>query len=223
MIDWRTTQAKLGLKADGIPGPLTYGGLYAYAAGRAPDAATILRGKVAAERFTEFGMTTPARIAEFIAQCCNETGGFRVFEENLRYSASGMLKTWPSHFTPDTAAQAVGNPVLVASRAYGGRMGNAPYPSRDGYTYRGRGDLQLTGKANYQRFGDLLGIDLVGNPDLAAGEDAPVIALEFFKLGNVNAAVDRGDFVTARRITNGGSIGLDNVARIRARLLGVLG
>lgn len=221
-MDWAKTQAKLGVPADGKPGPQTYGALYAYAAGRAPDAATILRGQVAAKHFAEFSMTTPARIAEFIAQCCNETGGFRVFEENLRYSASGMLKTWPSHFTSDQAAQAVGNPILVASRAYGGRMGNAPFPSQDGYTYRGRGDLQLTGRANYQRFGDLLGVDLVGNPDLASGEAGPLIALEFFKLGNVNAFVDRGDFAGARRVTNGGAIGLDNVARIRNRLLGVL-
>jgi putative chitinase len=227
MINWKQVQLRLTAAGfpcvpDGVPGPMTLAALYAYAANRQPDAALLVRGKVGAARFAEFGMTTPARVAEFIAQCCNETGGFRVFEENLNYRAETMLRLWPTHFTPAQARAAVGNPVEIASRAYGGRMGNAPYPSRDGYTYRGRYDLQLTGKANYRRFGDLIGIDLVTNPDAAPPEAGPLIALEFFKLGNVNAAVDRGDFREARRITNGGSIGLDEVARIRGRLLQVL-
>ncbi len=98
-------------------------------------------------------------------------------------------------------------------------MGNAPYPSQDGYIYRGRGDLQLTGKDNYRKFGELLGLDLVNNPDLASGEYAPLIALEFFKIGSVNKAVDANNFQLARQITNGGSIGLEQVARIRGRIL----
>lgn len=207
---------------DGVPGALTFTALYAYAAGRKADAAIVLRGDVAAGRFPDFGMTTGPRIAEFIAQCCNETGGFRRFAENMSYSARAILALWPAHFTPEQAHAAVGNQVEIASRAYGGRMGNAPYPSRDGFTYRGRYDLQLTGKANYRHFGDLLGIDLVTNPDAAPPDVGPLIALEYFKLGDVNAAVDRGDFVEARRITNGGSIGLANVATIRNRILEVL-
>jgi putative chitinase len=101
-------------------------------------------------------------------------------------------------------------------------MGNAPYPSHDGYTYRGRYDLQLTGKANYRLFGDLVGVDLVTDPDAAPVEVGPLIALEFFRRANVNAAVDAGDFIEARRRTNGGSIGLNNVGTIRGRLLEVL-
>jgi putative chitinase len=95
-------------------------------------------------------------------------------------------------------------------------------PSPEGHVYRGRGDLQLTGKDNYARFGKLLDVDLVGSPELAAGEIGTLIALQFFKLGNVNAAVDADDFTRARRIINGGTIGLDEVARIRERLLAVL-
>jgi putative chitinase len=225
MIDWKPVQTRLNAAGfacgapDGAAGPATFTALYAYAARRQPDDAIRLRGKVAAAHFAEYGMTTAPRIAEFVAQCCNETGGFTRFEENLRYGAAALVKQWPTHFTAEQADAAVGNPIEIASRAYGGRMGNAPWPSHDGYTYRGRYDLQLTGKANYQRFGALLGIDLATNPDAAPPEVGPLIALEFFRLGNVNAAVDAGDFVEARRITNGGVIGLENVATIRNRIL----
>jgi putative chitinase len=223
MIDWKKAQTALGCTADGLPGPATYTALYAHAAGRAPDAAIGARGAAAATHFTAFGMTTAPRIAEFVAQTCHETTGFRQFEENLGYRAATLRRLWPKRFTEAQAAAAVGNPVEIAGRAYGGRMGNAAYPSEEGYLYRGRGDLQLTGKSNYTRFGTLLGLDLVGNPDLAASEAGPLIALQFFKLNNVNAAVDAGDFKEARRLINGGANGLDEVARIRERLLAILG
>jgi len=222
MVDWKKTQTALECIADGVPGPATYAALYAHAAGRPADAAITARAAMAAKHFVDFGMTTAPRIAEFIAQTCNETGGFRFFEEKLGYRAATLRKLWPKRFTPEQAEAAVGNPVEIASRAYGGRMGNAAWPSTEGHTYRGRGDLQLTGKENYTRFGTLLGLDLVGNPDLAAGEIGTLIALQFFKLGNVNTAVDAGDFTRARKIINGGTIGLDEVARIRERLLTVL-
>jgi putative chitinase len=223
MVDWKKAQTALGCTADGMPGPATYAALYAHAAGREADAAITARATVAATHFPTFGMTTAPRIAEFIAQTCNETGGFRFFEEKLGYRATTLRKLWPKRFTVEQAAAAVGNPVEIASRAYGGRMGNAAHPSTEGHTYRGRGDLQLTGKDNYTRFGKLLEIDLVDSPHLAAGEIGTLIALQFFKLGNVNAAVDAGDFTKARKIINGGTIGLDEVARIRERLLKVLG
>src|SRR5207253_4318443 len=128
-------------------------------------------------------------------QISNETGGFSRFEEDLRYRAATMLRQWPSHFTAETAAASVGKPVEIASRAYGGRMGNAPYPSQDGYTYRGRGALQLTGRAAYKRYGELTGLDLENHPDLAADPDGSIlIALAFFKDNHVNAAIDAGDF-----------------------------
>lgn len=227
MIDWHKAQNNLieaGFdpgRPDGVAGPKTFTALYACAAGRKPDEAIALRGRIAAERFAEYGLVTAPRISEFIAQCCNETGGFRRFVENMHYSALALRALWPAHFTPEQAKAAVGHPIEIASRAYGGRMGNDPWPSIDGYTYRGRYDLQLTGKANYRHYGDLIGIDLVTDPDAAPAEVGPLIALEYFRQGKVNAAVDRGDFVEARRITNGGSIGLENVAKIRTRILGV--
>lgn len=223
MIDWKPAQQRLGVVADGIPGPRTYGALLATAAQRPQDAAMTSIAVALAVNAEPYGMTTPPRLAEFIAQICNETGGFKRFEENLNYRASVLVSQWPSHFTQAQAAAAVGHPVEIGSRAYGGRMGNAPYPSTDGYTYRGRGALQLTGKAAYAAAGAAINKPLVDHPELAADPGAScLIALWFFQSRGVLAPIDRGDFVTARRITNGGSIGLDNVARIRARLLGVL-
>ncbi|WP_263282714.1 glycoside hydrolase family 19 protein [Sphingomonas nostoxanthinifaciens] len=162
-------------------------------------------------------------MAEFVAQTCNETGGFTRFEEDLRYSAATMLAQWPKHFTAAQAVACVGRPVDIACRAYGGRMGNAAPPAKDGWLYRGRGMLQLTGKAAYAQFGQLVGLDLVANPDLAADPaDSLVIAREFWRAAGVNAAVDTGNFTKARQLTKGGTIGLANVAAIRARLLRVL-
>lgn len=225
MINWKgiaqPALARAGLyrgTIDGDDGPKTYAALVDVVGSPCQPVADCL-----ARYAHEYGLTTPPRLAEFLAQIANETGGFTRWEENLNYRASAMLSQWPSHFTPAQAAAAVGKPIEIASRAYGGRMGNAPYPSQDGYTYRGRGALQLTGRANYDRFGLLLGLPLTERPDLAAQPyNSTHIALEFFREENVNAAVDAGDFVKARRLTNGGVIGLENVAKLRAKLLAVL-
>ncbi|WP_404713210.1 glycoside hydrolase family 19 protein [Sphingomonas sp. MMS24-J13] len=230
MIDWAKVQAALMRagytcgKIDGDPGVKTFTALFAFAADRQPDETIAALGRAGAAWLRDDAICgTPQRLAEFVAQCCNETGGFVRFEEDLRYSAAGMLKTWPTHFTPSQAIAAVGRPIEIASRAYGGRNGNAPYPSRDGYTYRGRGMLQLTGKSNYALYGMLLNLPLLDRPDLAADPaDSLLIAREFWRRGRLNDAIDKGDFVKARQITNGGSIGLTAVAAIRARLLQVL-
>ena len=230
MIDWTKVQAALTRvgypcgKPDGSDGPLTYTAVFAYAAGRQPDAVLSAIGRAAANWLHGDAIAqTPARLAEFVAESGNETGGFTRFEEDLSYSAPTLCAQWPSHFTPAQAAVCVGRPIEIASRAYGGRMGNAPYPSKDGWTYRGRGMLQLTGKAAYAEFGPLVGLDLVDNPDLAADPaDSLVIAREFWRLRGVNAAIDRGDFTAARQLTNGGTIGLQAVAQRRAKILTIL-
>jgi putative chitinase len=167
---------------------------------------------------------TKARIAEFVAQISNETGGFTKFHENLNYSAKRIREVWPSRVTSDAQARTLErNPEALANVVYQrASMGNTQ--PGDGWRYRGRGALQLTFRNNYALFGQRLGIDLEGNPDLAADPAVSVqIALEFFKVGNVNAAVDRGDFTEARRITNGASLGLQEVARLRAKALAHLG
>lgn len=225
-IDWPRAQTRLGVTPDGIDGPITYSALLAHVAGRPVDSIIKSMGGMLAAKAKPYGMTTPARLAEFVAQICNETGGFRRFVENLNHSAVSLRRTWPSRFASAAAAKIYAYlPKKIANKVYGDRMGNQRngVNDDDGWLYRGRGALQLTGKDNYERFGKLLGLNLVGNPDMAADPATSVlIALEFFKLGNVNRAVDRGDFREARRITNGGAIGLEEVARLRRKALEVL-
>lgn len=217
VINWPAVQRRLSVDPDGIAGKITYTALASLVGAECPSVGLSL-----AKYAAGYGFTTPARLAELLAQCANETGGWRVWIENLNYSISAMRNAWPSRFPSDGAASPYArNPEDLANKVYGGRMGN-DQPD-DGWRYRGRGALQLTGKANYANFGKLLGLDLVGNPDLAADPyNSMQIAMEFFREGNVNAAVDAGDFVKARRITNGGTIGLENVARLRNRLIAVL-
>lgn len=237
MIDWTRVQAALTRagypcgKADGQDGPMTWTALFAYAAGRQADPVLSAIGKAAASWLSDHAIAaSPARLAEFIAQTAHETGGYTRFEEDLRYSAAGLLSTFPSHFTPAQARAAVGRPVEIASRAYGGRMGNAPYPAKDGYTYRGRGMLQLTGRSAYATYGPLLGLDLVAEPDLAADPaDSLVIALQVWNRMQVNVCCDRGDWLGARGLTNAGQMrppkppnGLADVAVRRAPLLALL-
>lgn len=202
-----------------------YTALLAYLANRPADNVIRAMAQSLAQHAPEYGQDkSDMRLAEFVAQIANETGGFTRFVENLNYRAEVLVRQWPSHFTAAQAAAAVGNPVEIASRAYGGRMGNAPYPSKDGWTFRGRGALQLTGRAAYRQYGALTGLPLESQPDLAADPaDSVLIALAFFKAAHVNDAIDRNDFREARRLTNGGSIGLDRVAMLRARACAWLG
>jgi putative chitinase len=200
-----------------------YEALLVRAAGRKADAKISAVAAALAKHAPVYGQdATPARLAEFVAQIANETGGFSTFEENLNYRAARLVQVWPNRF-PNTAAAApyANNPEALANKTYGGRMGNTELG--DGWRFRGRGALQLTGRDNYRRYGRLLNLPLEDNPDLASDPAVSVqIALEFFKQAGVNAAIDRGDFRQARKLTNGGYIGVDEVARIRNRLLQVL-
>lgn len=177
---------------------------------------------------------TKARIAEFMAQIANETGGFRVFEENLNYSAQRLSQVWPRRFPRNplggqlSAAAVAHKPEQIANIVYARPKEGNTQPG-DGWRYRGRGALQLTFRNNYRRFGQLLGIDLEGNPDLAADPATSVlIALAFFKAGNVNRYIDAGNFKAARGITNAGDpnypnpIGLADVAKLRAKAMEAL-
>jgi putative chitinase len=207
------------------PAPDRYVDLLAHVAGRSADAVIIDMARSLAVHAPAYAQdATRERLAEFVAQIANETGGFRRFVENLNYRADVLVRQWPSHFTRAQAEAAHGNPIEIASRAYGGRMGNAPYPSQDGWVFRGRGPLQLTGRAAYRRYGELTGLPLEANPDMAAdAASGTLIALAFFKEARVNEAIDRGDYREARRRTNGGAIGLENVAALRTKALAFLG
>ncbi len=225
MIDWVATQRNLGVAPDGIAGRNTFRMLFGVvtASGVPLNIRTSI-ANAALVHLPAYGITdSVARLADFIAQTANETGGYTRFEEDLRYRAETMVRQWPTHFTPAQAAAAVGKPVEIASRAYGGRMGNAPYPSDEGYRFRGMGMLQLTGRANYEAADKRLGLGLDNNPELAAVPALSLlIACDFYRDRGVLAVLDAGDTVRARKITNGGSIGLDHVNQLRAKLLTVL-
>ncbi len=226
MIDWRHVQASLSGRGwnpgpiDGVAGSRSYAALFAFAATRPPDAVLVAIGQAAARHLKAYGIdATPPRLAEFVAQTCNETGGYRRFVEDLDYSAPAICRTWPDRFPTLADAEGCAHaPEMLANRVYARpAMGNvAP---GDGWRFRGRGMLQLTFRANYAEFQRLSGLPLVEQPDLAADPAASLlIACYFWRRGRVNDAVDADDFVRARRITNGGSIGLEAVARLRTRL-----
>lgn len=199
--------------------------LFATVAGRAADDVIRAMARSFARHAPAFGQDgSKARIAEFVAQISNETGGFTKFHENLNYTAKRIREVWPSRVTTDAqAAGLANNPEALANVVYA-RPNEGNTQPGDGWKYRGRGALQLTFRNNYRHFGQLTGLPLEAQPDLAADPAASVlIALQFFKVGKVNAAIDRGDFREARRITNGGELGLEEVARLRARALAQLG
>ena len=158
-------------------------------------------------------VTTPLRVAHFFAQIANETGGFRALSENLNYSAERLRQVWPGIFTSDDMAQryASAGPEAIANKAYGGRLGNGPESSGDGWLFRGRGFMQLTGKANYKRFGDAVGVDLIANPDVAAD---PIqgfrLATLFWRAVNCNQDADADNIEGVTKRVNGGLIGIED-------------
>ena len=222
MIDWKATQKRLGVTPDGIPGRGTYTALLRVV-GPSADAAIIKSlANACVVHLPAYGVDqSVTRLADFLAQTANETGGYRVFVENLNYSSEALVRTWPTRFTPASAATVARKPELIASRVYDGRMGNTQ--PGDGWAFRGRGMLQLTGRANYEAADRRLGLGLDTDPDLAAVPALSLLlACDFYRDRKVFAALDRGDTDGARRITNGGTIGLAHVNTLRAKLLEVL-
>jgi len=160
-----------------------------------------------------FGITSSLRLAHFLAQCGHESGGFRAVSENLNYSAKGLLGIFRKYFTNvNIAMQYERKPEKIANRVYSSRMGNGNEASGEGYKFRGRGYIQLTGKDNYRAFDATVGEDILANPDLVATKYPLASAAFFFKRNNLWAICDRGsssDVVTAvTKRVNGGTIGL---------------
>jgi putative chitinase len=167
------------------------------------------------ETFEKYEINTPKRQACFIGQCMHESGGFKFLKENLNYSASALMRTWPSRFPDiDTAEKYERNPEKIANKVYGGRMGNTE--EGDGAKYIGRGLIQLTGKENYANCGLGLGVDLLGNPDwLSNPKYAVMSAGWFWNKKNLNQYADTMDIETMTKRINGGSIGIaDRTAKI---------
>ena len=162
---------------------------------------------------SRFELNTPLRLAHFLAQCGHESGGFKATQENLNYSASGLKGIFGKYFKEaGLAEQYQRNPQKIASRVYGGRMGNGPESTGDGFKFRGRGYIQLTGKDNYTAFGRAINEDLTVNPDKVATHYALLSAAWFFTKNGLHKMADGGatDAVVTQitRRVNGGTIGL---------------
>lgn len=155
---------------------------------------------------------TGAHLAQFMAQLDHESGGFKSVEENLRYSAKRLMQVFPKYYKdPAIAEQEAYQPQAIANRVYANRMGNGPPSSGDGYKYRGRGLIQLTGKDNYKRFGNMIGMDLVGNPDMAGNlSTAADIAAAFYKKNVMDKGIDGKDTTKVTKVINGGTNGLSH-------------
>jgi len=176
--------------------------------GHVPDAVISQIPDTAAK----FNITTNLRLAHFLAQCGHESGGFKAINENLNYGAKGLLGVFPKYFNAASAAQYERKPEMIASKVYANRMGNGDEASKEGWKFRGRGYIQLTGKSNYTNFTKFIGEDCVANPDLVATKYPLASAAFFFNSNNLWAICDKGaDDATVTAVTkrvNGGTIGL---------------
>ena len=161
----------------------------------------------------KFQINTPLRLAHFLAQCGHESGGFKAVSENLNYGAKGLRGIFPKYFPTDALAAAYERkPEKIANKVYGGRMGNGDEASGDGYKFRGRGYIQLTGKANYTEFDKAVPENLLESPDLVATKYPLLSAAWFFHKNGLHKIADEGapgEVVTkVTKRVNGGVIGL---------------
>jgi putative chitinase len=181
-------QAKIGVTADGVFGKGTLKAAMAY-----------------------YKMT-PVQAAHFFAQTAHESGNFKAFSENLNYSAEGLLRIFPKYFDQATANKYARQPERIANRVYASRMGNGDEASGDGWRYKGRGALQLTGKSNYKDFADWLGKTI--DPSAVADEYAFESAKYFFDKNKLWGICDQGitdaTILALTKRINGGTHGLDD-------------
>ena len=176
----------------------------------------------------DYDINTPQRVAAFVAQCAHESGGFRTLKENLNYRAVTLRKIFPRYFPDDATANHYASlpnkQEAIANRVYGGRMGNGPEASGDGFRYCGRGLIQLTGKQNYQNFADSIETPVEDIPEfLATFEGAVQSACWFWEANNLNQWADKGDILTLTKRINGGTIGLEDRIKHYEHALHVLG
>jgi putative chitinase len=165
--------------------------------------------------FPDYEINTPKRMAAFIAQCSHESAGFMILTENLNYKAATLRKIFPKYFPDDATAQRYASmpnkQEAIANKVYASRMGNGDEASGDGYKYRGRGLIQLTGKQNYSWFAASLEISPEEATEyLGTFEGAAQSACWFWETNKLNQWADKGDIVTLTKRINGGTIGLDD-------------
>lgn len=157
------------------------------------------------EAMAERDIDSDARVVSFLAVCAYESNRFARLEENLNYSASGLLRMWERRFSPQDAADYQFNPERIANRAYANRGGNGDEDSGDGWLYRGRGPLQITFRNNYARYGEMTGLDLLADPDQLAQPIAGArVAAAFWQDNGCNEVADEGDFAGVSGIINRG-------------------
>lgn len=231
LIAWQKAN---GLTADGVAGPMTLAKLdrdeartniqvptaTLAPAGNSQFNLSKLKGHIPdsviaaiPDTAQRYGITTSLRLAHFLAQCGHESAGFSATKENLNYSASGLRRIFTKYFPTDAMAVAYQrNPQKIANKVYGNRMGNGPEETGEGYKFRGRGYIQLTGKDNYTAFDKTVPEDILENPDLVASKYALASAGFFFNTNNLWRICDQGSsdqVVTAvTKRVNGGTIGL---------------
>jgi putative chitinase len=227
-------QSANGLTADGLVGPGTWAKMFAEGTVSQPSVITEpapapsvgglklekLKGHIPdsviaqiPDTAAKFQINTPLRLAHFLAQCGHESGGFRATKENLNYSAKGLVGTFKKYFPTEVAAKPYERqPVKIANKVYGNRMGNGPESSGEGSKFCGRGYIQLTGKENYTAFGRSINEDILSNPDKVASQYALLSAAWFFSKNGLHKMADEGasDTVVTKitKRVNGGTIGL---------------
>lgn len=223
-----------GLKDDGIVGDATWAKLF----GESAPVATVIKEDVVLpkggplnieklkghipdtvlaqipETAAKFNITNNLRLAHFLAQCGHESGNFKAVSENLNYSADGLKKIFGKYFPGNLNESYARKPEKIAARVYASRMGNGDEASGEGFKFRGRGYIQLTGKNNYTNFTKFIGEDCVSNPDLVATKYPLASAAFFFDSNKLWAICDKGaDDATVTAVTrrvNGGILGLQD-------------
>jgi putative chitinase len=225
-------QKSNGLTADGIAGPSTLSKMGITTASSSPSPAPSstpvppssfklekLKGHVPdsiiaqiPDTASKFGITNVLRLSHLLSQAAHESGHWKAFTENLNYSADGLKKIFPKYFPGNLNESYARNPEKIANKVYSSRMGNGDEASGDGWKYRGRGALQLTGKSNYSEFDKIVEENILQNPDLVATKYALASAAFFFQKNNLWSICDKGssdEVVTqvSKRV-NGGTIGL---------------
>lgn len=158
----------------------------------------------------DYDINTIPRVSAFLAQTAHESGGYKFLKENLNYRAVTLRKVFPKYFPTDVlATKYAQKPEMIANRVYGGRMGNGPESSGDGFRYCGRGLIQLTGKSNYTKFAESIETPVEEIPEyLATFEGAIQSACWFWEENSLNKWADKGDILTLTKRINGGTIGL---------------
>lgn len=226
-------QSENGLTADGVVGKITWGKMFPPIITENKSNTNLdlkkLKGVIPDKVLEEipsimdkFKIDTPLRLSHFLAQCSHESGNFKFLVENLNYSAKNLADTWPNRFAVDSTKKPYSpnqiainiqkNPKEIGNKVYSNRMGNGPEESNDGYNYRGRGYIQLTGKDNYRAFDKFVDEDIVKYPDLVSEKYPLLSAGWFFHNNSINKISDEGssDSVVTKvtKRVNGGTIHL---------------